>query len=372
MKLFYIDPQSYNNLADYDKYLLENINIEKEYFCSTQLPFAEVNYAKVNKVFSYNKYKGIKKIISYIKSVLILFFRVKKERPDIIHYQWFKIPFFDLYILKKIKKHFPLVKIVHTAHNTLPHDSGAKYIKIYKKIYESVDNIIVHADDTKMELVKMFGINGDKVSVIPHGFLPRTKKMDYVKDSNKITFSFIGFLSDYKGLDLLINAWVNNDNILNNKGCRLIIAGAGELDCLKLIPNDKNIIVENYFHSDDELTKIIAETDIAILPYRKISQSGVLLTYLAEHIPVIVSNIGGLIQPFEIGTVGWVMEKLSTEELEKLLLEVINNRSLLDNITDDKALWSKIDQFYDWNRIGYITEELYKRIKGSDIDEFRK
>ena len=39
MKIFYIDPQSYNNLADYDRYLLTNINGEQYFFCSDKFNF---------------------------------------------------------------------------------------------------------------------------------------------------------------------------------------------------------------------------------------------------------------------------------------------------------------------------------------------
>ena len=362
MNIIYIDPQSYNNLADYDKYLLENIKEQKKFFCSTNLPYTKIDNTEIIRIYNYQDKKGIIKVLSYCFSQISLLKEIKRHKPSVIHFQWFKIPVFDYYVLKLIKKISSKSKIVHTAHNKLPHDSGAKYKKIYKKIYLLVDNIIVHAEITRNEICKEFSVNEEKITVIPHGFLPT--KFKYKKTSLKddvITFSFIGFLSDYKGLDILLDAWCVQSNIIDNNKCRLIIAGAGKVQCLNKIPENKNIVLENYFHSEEELAKIISCTDIAVLPYRQISQSGVLLTYLAEHIPVIVSKIGGLVQPFEIGNVGWILDELNAQALANILEKIIKDKDELNSINKNDVLWNRIDDFYDWKNIGGKTLNLYRK-----------
>ncbi|MBD5434839.1 MAG: glycosyltransferase family 4 protein [Treponema sp.] len=340
---------------------MENINAEKLYVCSINMPYKIISNAKIIKIYDYQSKKGIFKILSYITSQRHLLRIIKKEKLSVIHFQWFKIPQLDLEILKRIKKIMPQVKIVHTAHNVLPHDSGSKYKKIYRKIYNFVDKIIVHVEITKTEICNEFNCEEGKIDVIPHGYLPSKFKLENTNDSF-FTFSFIGFLSDYKGLDILLDVWCNTPAILNNEKCRLVIAGAGNLPCLNTIPNDKNIVLENYFHTDEELAKIVAETDVAVLPYRKISQSGVLLTFIAEHIPVIVSDIGGLTQPFEQGKIGWILEELLPDALKKVLLNVIENPDMVNSIKHDKLLWSKIDDFYDWKNIGEKTAHLYEEL----------
>jgi len=358
MKIFYIDPQSYNNLADYDKYLLENIPVQKTFFCSENMPYDEIEKTQIVRNYDYHAKKSIFKILSYVRSQKKLLNSIKKEKPDIIHFQWFKVPFFDLNILKKIRRITPGVRIVHTAHNVLPHDSGRKYKKTYGKIYNLVDNIIVHAAITKKEICNEFFCPESKVTVIPHGFLPAKYKFEK-DENNKIIFSFIGFLSGYKGLDILLDAWCNCPEIVENNNCQLIIAGAGDLPCLKSVPSGKNIILENYFHSEEELAKIISKTDIAVLPYRKISQSGVLLTYLAEHIPVLVSNIGGLTQPFEIADVGYVLESLNSQCLAECIKKILKDNERIKKLKNNKDNWKKIDDFYDWKNIGVKTVNLY-------------
>ena len=141
----------------------------------------------------------------------------------------------------------------------------------------------------------------------------------------------------------------------------MIIAGAGTLDCLKKIPSKCNIILENFFHSEEELANIVKNSDVAILPYKKISQSGVLLTYLSEHIPVLASNIGGLTQPFNIGPVGWILPDLSSDSIKNCLLKIIADKDNINLIKTNDVLWEKIDNFYSWKNIGKKTFSLYKR-----------
>ena len=362
MKIIFVDPQSYNNLGDYDKYLLENIPVSKIFICSHNMPYESINNTRIIKNYKYHLKRKVFKVFSYLYSQICLIKIIKKEKPDIIHFQWFKIPLYDFIVLKTIKLVLRNVTIIFTAHNVLPHDTGIKFKKHYKRIYSFVDSIIVHTEITRDDIHNEFCIPENKINIIPHGFLPTKFKFNNMKkpvEENILTFSFIGFLSDYKGLDILLDAWCNNFKIINSKECRLIIAGAGDLPCLKTIPNNKNIVLENYFHTEEELARIISSTDIAVLPYREISQSGVLLTYLAEHIPVIVSNIGGLIQPFDIGKVGWILKELSASELSETIENVINNKTQIKSITNDYLLWKKIDDYYNWKSIGKKTYSLY-------------
>lgn len=362
LKLFYIDPQSYNNLADYDRYLLTNIDTEKYFFCSEKFNFEISGNTKIDKCFFYNSLSGFKKVISYVKSVIYILKNVKKHKPDIIHFQWLKIPHFDYFVLKKIKHGSKKTKIILTAHNILPHNTGNKYEKIYGKIYSFIDGIIVHGNNTKDNLLQKFAIAEDKIAVIPHGFLPREKKEIPAKvNDDFITFSIIGSLSKYKGVDLLVEAWCSSEHLLESKNCKLIIAGAGKMDCLEKIPSDKNIELINRFLSDEELDIVINQTDISILPYRVISQSGVLLTMLAERKPVIVSNVGDIVQPFKIAKCGWILDNIEVDTIKNLLESIIKDKSEYTKIKKDAKTWEDIEKFYSWDDIGKKVQAFYTK-----------
>lgn len=366
MKIIYVDPMSYNNLSIYDRSLLNNIkDIKKIYFCNTKLEFENFEDTNIEKIYVYSQKKGILKILSYVRSQLLLFLYVLKNNVDLIHVQWVKLPYFD-YLLYKVLKKVRKVKIIFTAHNILPHDTGMNHKKNYSKIYNMMDKIIVHSLKTKEEIINKFEISEDKIKVIPHGLLDikkesaQEKKLKIRKDNEKI-YSFIGYLNEYKGIDFLIDAWKESEILKNSKDIRLIIAGKGNVD-FKGIEEIENVTVINRFLEDFELDSIIKETDLFILPYRKISQSGVLLSILNERKPVLVSDEGGLTDPFEYGKIGWIMKEKSSESLKKCLEKISLNGNELEIIKKNDDVWEKIADTYDWKKIGEKTKRLYEEV----------
>lgn len=365
---------SYNNLSKYDKSLLENIsNCEKIFYCSDKIEYDEIASTKINKIFDYNDKKGINKVLSYLKSYLKIINYIRVERPQLIHFQWFKLPHFD-YILINIIKWFYRTKVIFTAHNLLPHNTEMAYYKIFKRIYSSVDVIIVHSQRTKQELVDLFKISEDYVHVIPHGILESTIESsknnssvnhhEHDQTGEIIRFSFLGYLSPYKGIDLLIEAWLNSDLLNKSQKVHLTIAGKGEVD-FKGIEQFDNVSIINRFLEEKEFNQIIDSTDVVVMPYRKISQSGVLLSILEKKKPILVSDVGGLTEPFMLGDIGWILEKISAENLQLLLEEISDQNEKIANIKNDEELWGKIKNYYDWSRIGKKTESLYEEIKNS-------
>jgi glycosyltransferase involved in cell wall biosynthesis len=110
------------------------------------------------------------------------------------------------------------------------------------------------------------------------------------------SFSAVGNIHYYKGIDILLDVWLLNEKLLKNKDILLVIAGNGRLPD-RNIPENSNIKIINKLLTDKEFQSIVNSTNIGILPYRQISQSGVLLALLAQYKPVIVSKCGGLLQP---------------------------------------------------------------------------
>jgi glycosyltransferase involved in cell wall biosynthesis len=360
MKLLFIDPMSYNNLGIYDKCLLENINCGNTFFSSKYFQFDNIKNTQIINNYTYQAKKGLRKLASYLYSQIKVILWIYKNNPQIIHFQWLKVPPLDIFLLLMIKTLYRKSRLVYTAHNIMPHDSGKKYLFLYYIIYHLFDGIIVHEKRAKKEIEKLFNLQNKNIMVIPHGLLNLNCNKKYIY-KDKIVFSLIGRISKYKGIDILLEAWTKNGELLNDNSIRLIIAGEGEILLDKKYFN-KNIVVLNRYILDDEIQEIIKQTDVGILPYRQISQSGVLLSFLAEHKPVIVSNCGGLIQPFEIGNVGWILKELTPMSLADQIIDIKSHRHLIDKIKNDKNLWHDIDSYYSWNRIGKLTSDYYHMI----------
>lgn len=371
--IFYIDPMSYRNMEEYDTALLNHIDTDWSilFFCSYLYSNEKLNNnIQINKIFKYNKIKNkFKKCISYFFSWITILYITLKVRPTVIHIQWLRVPYIDfifIYIIRKIIK----INVIYTAHNILPHNTNDKYKKIFKKIYHTVSQIIVHAEKTKNEIMHIFLIQPNMIAVIPHGILsapPNNYQENKFVHEDTINFLIIGGISKYKGIAEFISVWHNvcvKSKEFNNS-CMLHILGMAPSDyhislCnyLSQIGDPDSIHYQNAELSNDDFNSYLLNCDVVVLPYIKISQSGVLLKSLAYKKPVLVSDVGGLGQPLEIGYIG---EKFTWDKnnAEEILLKIFNN--IKNKHYTSTAEWEKIHSFYSWNKIGKKTSSIYNR-----------
>jgi glycosyltransferase involved in cell wall biosynthesis len=71
---------------------------------------------------------------------------------------------------------------------------------------------------------------------------------------------------------------------------------------------------------------ILSELDFVVIPSRWYENSPLVLLYsLASHTPVIVSNVEGLTEFIEPGKNGFVFERGSVSDLERVLSTIIAN-----------------------------------------------
>nr|WP_282553448.1 glycosyltransferase family 4 protein [Providencia sneebia] len=259
----FIDPQSYSNLEKYDSGVLSEFHNQNcTFYCSNNLSqTSNFKTVKVERIFKYSsKSNKIASLISYIYSMILLFIRLIKTKPDIIHIQWIKLLAFDFFIYYSLKKILPNSKFIFTAHNIKPHNCSNFYFYFYKKIYNIFDVIIVHSLFTKKALLSI----NDKLSinVIPHGLIPLIDDdsinfdISQIFSKKKLTFCFIGRASHYKGIDLLLNSWEKSFN--NNNEIQLIIAGRID-NKFKHLKNKlwNNVIFIDRFLNETELKFII-------------------------------------------------------------------------------------------------------------------
>ncbi len=363
-----VDPMSYNNLSIYDKLLLLNLNIKEKWLIGNiKYEHKSTSKFKIKLLYSYQNYNiKLYKLLSYLYSQIKLFIFVLKIKPNIIHFQWFKIPSFDLIILYLIKFTFKSrIQIIFTAHNVLPHDTGNKFKKIYKKIYNIVDKIIVHESYARNKIINEFNISEDKIKVIPHGLLyeKNNKKEFYLKNNKKLVFSVLGNLNYYKGIDIVIDAWANSNILKNNNDILLLIAGKPDKyikQKLNTLNSYNNVKIIDRFLEETEFINCLLSTNVLLLPYREISQSGLLLTSLSFNIPIVVSKKGGLIEPFNFGKIGWILNNNTSDELKELLEGLVRVRNEIYKIHNNKKVWNSILKYYNWKNIARSTLNFYK------------
>ena len=374
--IFFIDPQSMINLAVYDYHLLADIkDFDVHYICSKHLDYQEDSSHVYHKVFKYNKlgnpaFKAFSYVLTYIR-LLSLFLTLK---PKLVHVQWFRLQHFDLYYYRLAKKLFGF-KLVYTAHNILPLNTGDRYMPVFSKIYSICNEIIVHSNDTKAQLARKFGLPNDKITVIHHGYLQlnydrqKYKEEEQLFDKkynfgDKLIFASLGFQNAYKGCDILARVWANTPQLNNNPNCLLLMVGKNQGVDFSMLQQYNNVIVEDRRLSSEEYYYLLSHASVYLLPYRKtsFSQSGALMTTISERIPTLVTNVGGMPEPLQIAPIGWVIEEEVNEaNLQVALLHIISHPEEISNIKNDELAWKKVQAYYDWHNISLQTQKLYHK-----------
>ena len=107
---------------------------------------------------------------------------------------------------------------------------------------------------------------------------------------------------------------------------------------------------------------ILKISDLVILPYRVISQSGVLLTAINENVPVLVSDAGGLAEPLDFGKIGWKFTNNDFQAFFNILDYLLENPDEIFHIKNNKIIWEKVKKNYNWEIIQEKTFSLYKSI----------
>jgi len=376
--LLMIDPQSLGTMGSYDYNLLSNMQLKNKVLIGNKkFEYQDSDKIEFIPYFNYTNKILPLKIFSFLKSYIKLLNYIRTHKLQIIHYQWLRIPKLEYFILKLIKKINPDVKLFFTAHNILPHDTGLKYLNIFKKIYKIFDGVIVHTSSSKNKLSEL-GVEKDKIYVIPHGTSKLKidesiyeKKIESLKNkinkkSQKIVFGFLGTISNYKGIDMLLKTWESNKFLCDNREIKLVIAGkVSSYDKGKLYNSTnkcKNIYTDIRRLTNEEFQAYLKLCDVILLPYEKISQSGILLSAIHEQKPVVVSEVGGLTDPFKFGKIGWKFKKNSNKEFEEVLKHIINNPNSILNIKNDLKSWSRLKRIYSWENIAQKTIKAYEDI----------
>lgn len=238
--------------------------------------------------YTLNIFKRLVKVGEGLLNYVYTCIKVACDKPDVLHLQW--LPFmefvgWEIPILRCIKWLSPKTRLVLTIHNIYPHDMSSERKKTYntrfRKAGSLFDEFIVHTKISKKDVIREFGLSAEKVHVCCHGvFEPKgiIISSDFRQDGKLHILQF-GGQSYYKGTDLLVDAVCGLDE--ERKKCidTHIVGDISQsfLDELKKKDIDSIISWKAYFLSDEELYQEINAADLIVLPYRAISQSGVLL-----------------------------------------------------------------------------------------------
>jgi len=296
--------------------------------------------------------------------ILLGFFLKKVQDQDIVHFQLSSYPILILNLIR-LMQWFKKTKIVVTAHNVVSHETFPVTRNALLKIYRKADRIIVHAKQNKTDLNSQFQIELDKIEVIPHGNYefanPAGKKPPQLKDNPNFNLLFFGFIRPYKGLDVLLDAL--KIVIEKNPQVRLQIAGKSKepfqkyqqmIDTLDLADH---ISLHLDYVAIPEMESFFENSDIVVLPYKRISQSGIIFLAYAFGKPVIATSVGGLPEVVYDGQSGLLVPAEDAAALAKAILQLTSDRNQLKHMANYAQQLSQMK--FSWQAIAKKTNDLY-------------
>ncbi|WP_293884274.1 MULTISPECIES: glycosyltransferase [unclassified Sphingobacterium] len=243
-------------------------------------------------------------------------------------------------------------KIVCIADNIIPHEQRPGDKLLIRYFLKSVDACLTMSKSVLLDL-KLLSPKMPAVYT-PHPLYDNYGTHQSKKEARRLlnidqegkVILFFGFIRQYKGLDILLQAL--NDTRLRKMGVKLLLAGefyddpALYLDLIKKYKLEEFIFMHTDFIPNQEVGRYFSAADCVVLPYRSATQSGI--TQVAYHfdLPMIVSNVGGLPELVRDSYVGYVVEPKAEEIAERIFSFYHYNKEeqFRTNIIDEKRKYS--------------------------------
>lgn len=225
---------------------------------------------------------------------------IRDWKPDVLIVRYWMSYFGPSlgYITRKMKIHCKVISILD---NVVPHEPRFFDTPLTRYFLKGSSGSITLCEAVARDLLRLKP--DARYAVIQHPLYSHFgKKKDRKEAEHKLglrpgmkNILFFGLIRAYKGLDILLEAFG-----LLPDGYQLIIAGEpyGSFDNYRRIidglPNKDKISENLKYIKDSEVTDYFSAADLAVLPYRSATQSGISSVAYHFEVPMIVTDVGGL------------------------------------------------------------------------------
>jgi glycosyltransferase involved in cell wall biosynthesis len=264
------------------------------------------------------------------------------------------------------------VPLAVTAHVVTTHERTALDDVLFRQVYRRSALVIAHSEFDRARLLAEHGLEASRVAVIPHGeygFFARggdwpdrvTARRDLGLAEDDEVALFFGYIREYKGLDVLLEAWPAVAGARSR--ARLVIAGdpvklpASRREQLRAWAQRLGVLHRFGYIPFDEVGRYLASADVVVMPYRHISQSGVLFLALSLGLPVVATRVGGLPEVLSDGESGLLVSPESPGELADALTRVLGDRDLRARLSDGAR---RVARAHSWDAIAVLTESAFR------------
>ena len=240
--------------------------------------------------------------------------RLRREAPDIILLKYwtpFMAPCFGT--IARLARKNGKTKVLCQIDNVEPHEHHLTDRIFNRYFLGAVDGFVYMSEQVHGELT---AYTSAPMLFSPHpmfeNFGERVERNEACKrlgiDNQYRYLLFFGLIRDYKGLDILLEAFERGEN----RDLRLLVAGEFYNDKEQYRPLferlGERVVLHDHFVADDDVKYYFSVADALVLPYRTATQSGVTQIAYNFSVPMVVTNVGGLPEIVADGRVGFVCE----------------------------------------------------------------
>lgn len=296
---------------------------------------------------------------------------LRRLRPELIIVR-FWLPFMGpaLGTVCRIARRNKYTKVICIADNIIPHEKRIGDVPFTSYFVKGVDGFIAMSQEVFKDLEKFVPHPVRRFAPHPvydhYGeIIPREVALAHLKLDAKFRYLlFFGFIREYKGLDILLEAMA--DQRIREQHIKLIVAGEfyGNADFYQKLIEQYGIEDLLVMHTDyipsEVMNDYFCGADLVVQPYRSATQSGV--TQVGYHFdkPMLVSNVGGLAEIVADGKSGYVVEPQSRAIADAIIDFYVNERA-----ESYRTETRKLKQKFSWTNLTRNIFEIYDELKNN-------
>ena len=273
---------------------------------------------------------------------------IRDWKPDVLIVRYWMSYFAPSlgYITRKMKKHCKVISILD---NVVPHEPRFFDTPLTRYFLKGSTGSVTLCEAVSKDLLK---ISPDaKYTVIQHPLYSHFGNRKNREEAERKlglkpgmkNLLFFGLIREYKGLDILLEAFA-----LLPDDYQLIVAGEpyGSFDKYSRIMEawpdamKDRVVTDLRYIRDSEVTDFFSAADLAVLPYRSATQSGISSVSYHFEVPMVVTDVGGRKETIGDRGTGIVAPEGTPEAIAKEILRYFSSgkyrTSCIENIRKEK------------------------------------
>ena len=232
---------------------------------------------------------------------------IQREAPDMLVMKYwtpFMAPCFGT--IARIARRNGRTRAVCQIDNVVPHEHHFFDRALTRYFVGSMDGFVYMSHEVGRELAEF--TREQKCVYSPHPLFENFgARVERREACNRLGINpevrymlFFGLIRDYKGLDMLLDAWAKLKSAGKTDGRRLIVAGEfytdkrPYTDQIERLGLADDVILHDWFVPDEQVPLYFSAADALVLPYRTATQSGVTQIAYNYDLPMIATDVGGL------------------------------------------------------------------------------